>query len=371
MTEPVAGPALHDPAASDGGGLVRVALDAMGGDDAPEPNIEGARLALADDPDLRVTLVGDEAVLAPELAADDCGGRLTLAPSVGVVGMEEKPTDGLRDKPDCSIAVCWKLMAAREVDAIVSAGNTGAVIAAGLRTRLFLKGVRRPGIAVTLPNLKGRSILVDVGANPAAKPDHLLQYAVMGSVLARQVLGVANPRVGLMNIGSEDGKGNDLYRQTHDLLRKNPATRDNYVGNVEGRGLYRGEADVLVCEGFVGNVVLKVSEGIAEFLMTAAAQQVLGDLQGQGAALGEAAPAALASAQGSFEALGNRFRYSKVGGAPLLGIDGTCLISHGSSDATAIRNALAAVELFQHKNLNERMAAALAALRPDRPESDR
>ena len=363
MTDPAAGPALHDPAAADSA-PIRVALDAMGGDDAPAPIVEGARLALDDDPDLHVVLVGDESAIAPLIAeSGDFGGRLTIEPSVGVIGMEEKPTDGLRDKPDCSIAVCWRLMADHRADAVVSAGNTGAVVAAGLRTRLFLKGVRRPGIAVTLPNLKGRAILVDVGANPAAKPAHLLQYAAMGKVLAETVQGVANPRIGLMNIGAEDGKGNELYRDTHALLRKNPSLSKHYVGNVEGRGLYRGEADVLVCEGFVGNVVLKVSEGIAEFLMTAAAGQVVGDLQENAAALGDAAPAALASARRSFEALGSRFRYSKVGGAPLLGIDGTCLISHGSSDATAIRNALIAVEAFQHAHLNEKMAAAVAELR--------
>ena len=365
---PAAGPALHDPAVGSGhapDGITRVALDVMGGDDAPAPNVEGAKLALANDPELHVVLVGDDGVVRPAVeGGDDFDGRLTFEPSHGVVGMEEKPTAALREKPRCSIAVCWRLMADRRVDAVVSAGNTGAVVAAGLRTRLFLKGVRRPGIAVTLPTLKGRSILVDVGANPAAKPEHLLQYAVMGTVLAREVLGVKTPRVGLMNIGSEDGKGNDLYRQTHDLLRSSPGTAANYVGNVEGRGLYRGEADVLVCEGFVGNVTLKVSEGIAEFLMTAAAGQVLGDLKKAAGALGEGAPAAMSSAQSSFEALGARFRYSKVGGAPLLGIDGTCIISHGSSDATAIQNALAAVELFRHAHLNERMSEALAELRP-------
>ncbi|MEM9702057.1 MAG: phosphate acyltransferase PlsX [Planctomycetota bacterium] len=360
-----AGPALHDPADASGAasGITRVALDAMGGDDAPQPNLDGARQALAEDAELHVVLVGDEDVVRPAVEqGDDFGGRLSYEVSHGVVGMEEKPTVALRAKPRCSITVCWTLMAERRVDAVVSAGNTGAVVAAGLRTRLFLKGVRRPGIAVTLPTLKGRSILVDVGANPLAKPDHLVQYGVMGAVLAKEVLGVEKPRIGLMNIGSEDGKGNDLYRETHDLLRSNPATAGNYVGNVEGRGLYRGEADVLVCEGFVGNVTLKVSEGIAEFLMTAAAGQVIGDLKSNAAALGESAPAAFASAQSSFESLGARFRYSKVGGAPLLGIDGTCIISHGSSDATAIQNALSAVELFRHAHLNERMAEALAAM---------
>ncbi len=167
--------------------------------------------------------------------------------------MEEKPTVALREKPNCSIIKCWQLMASGEVDAVVSAGNTGAVVAAGLRTRLFLKGVKRPGIAVTLPTLSGPCVLMDVGANPAARPEHLYQYGLMGAIYAREMLGIASPRIGLMNIGTEDGKGNDLYRETHSFLCNSPL-RHSYVGNVEGRGLYHGETDVLICEGFVGTL---------------------------------------------------------------------------------------------------------------------
>ena len=187
---------------------MRIALDAMGGDNAPEANVDGAIAALEADHDLNVVLVGDACRLDALLAQSGYAGeRLSVKPSDGAVGMGEKPMEALRKKRDSSIAVCWRLMASREADAVVSAGNTGATIAAGLRTRLFLKGVKRPGIAVPLPTRNGRSVLMDAGANPAARPEHLYQYGVMGVVYARDVLGIAEPRVGLMNIGSEDGKG--------------------------------------------------------------------------------------------------------------------------------------------------------------------
>ena len=246
---------------------MRIALDAMGGDSAPAPNIVGAIEAVAQNADLEILLVGDRAQLEQEiLIAGGIPRSIKVVESEGVVGMEEKPTVALREKPNCSIARCWQLMASGEAQAVVSAGNTGAVVAAGLRTRLFLKGVKRPGIAVTLPTLSGSCVLMDVGANPAARPEHLYQYGLMGAIYARDMLGIATPRIGLMNIGSEDGKGNELYRETHSYLCNSPL-RQMYVGNVEGRGLYHGEADVLICEGFVGNVVLKVSEGMAEFLL--------------------------------------------------------------------------------------------------------
>ena len=211
---------------------MRIALDAMGGDNGPTPNVQGAIAALQELPDIEVVLVGDVPLL--ERHVSDAGfsdSRLTFEQSDGFVEMHEKPAETLRSKPNSSIAVCWKMMAARSVDSLVSAGNTGAVVASGLRTRLFLKGVKRPGIAVTLPTLKGRSILLDVGANPAARPEHLYQYGVMGLIYAKEILGIANPSVGLMNIGSEEGKGNDLYRDTHTLLSKS-RLRGRYVGNV-------------------------------------------------------------------------------------------------------------------------------------------
>ena len=333
---------------------MRIALDAMGGDFAPEPNIEGAIAALGADPELEVVLVGDRPRLEALLDASGYAGeRLSVRAAEGCVGMDEKPTDALRKKPNCSIAVCWQMMAAREADAVVSAGNTGAVVAAGLRTRLFLKGVKRPGIAVQLPTAKGRSVLMDVGANPAARPEHLYQYGVMGAIYAKELLGIESPRIGLMNIGSEEGKGNDLYRETHKLLARSHKSGGRmlgqYVGNVEGRGLYYGEADVIVCEGFVGNVVLKVSEGMADFVMQTVAHEVLGKLGSD-----------RDMAMQLFHGLARRYQYAESGGAPLLGIDGTCIICHGSSNAMAIRNALKVPTQFRDRRVNAQIVAELA-----------
>ena len=329
---------------------MRIALDAMGGDLAPGPNLQGAVDALANNPDLEVVLVGDRTVLENSLSdAGLSSDRLSIEESEGVVEMHEKPTDALRKKPKSSIAVCWRLMAEKNVDAIVSAGNTGAVVASGLRTRLFLKGVKRPGIAVALPTLKGRAILVDVGANPAARAEHLYQYGVMGAIYAQEIFGIENPKIGLMNIGSEDGKGNDLYRETHSMLQRSPL-KDRYVGNIEGRGLYQGEADVLICEGFVGNVVLKVSEGMADFMFKAVTPAVVSRLDAS----------QQENALNAFKEVGRSFQYSEHGGAPLLGIDGVCIICHGSSDSRSIQNALRVSLQHQKRNINSQIVSQLA-----------
>lgn len=329
---------------------MRIALDAMGGDDAPEINVDGAIAAVQTHPDLEVLLVGDEGTLQDMLAErGHRGDRVIVTPAEGSVGMNEKPTEALRQKPNCSISVCWKLMASKDVDAVISAGNTGAVVAAGLRTRLFLKGIKRPGIAVVLPTLTGGSVLMDVGANPGARTEHLFQYGIMGSIYAQSILGIEKPRIGLMNIGTEEGKGNDLARETHQFLLNSPL-KDMYVGNVEGRGLYEGEADVLICEGFVGNVVLKVSEGIASMMMKMMAGAVIGALKDE-----------QQLAKAAFSEVSKKFAYNEVGGAPLLGIDGICLISHGSSDARSISSALAGAMRLKDQQVNNRIVEQLAA----------
>ncbi|MCL4121126.1 UNVERIFIED_CONTAM: hypothetical protein GTU68_015638 [Idotea baltica] len=323
----------------------------MGGDVAPTPNVQGAIAALDANENLHITLVGDQELLEKTLAdLPDKPDRLSIVGSEGVVGMDETPTKALRAKPNSSIAVCWRLMASKDVDAVVSAGNTGAVVAAGLRTRLFLPKVKRPGIAVALPTAtkQGQSILVDVGANPAARPEHLVQYGVMGLIYAREMLGVENPRVGLMNIGSEDGKGNELYKETHTLLT-NSSIAESYVGNVEGRGLYQGEADVLICEGFVGNVVLKVSEGFADFMLKAVSGAVMQAVDKEKEAVG-----------GALKNLATRYQHSETGGAPLLGIDGVCIICHGSSDERSIFNALKYATRLKNQKINSQISDALA-----------
>lgn len=328
---------------------MRVALDAMGGDHAPDPNIDGAINAVQKSENLHVVLVGEPSVLQPKLDATGfTSDRISIAQADGFVEMHEKPTVALRQKPNCSIAVCWKLMANREVDAIVSAGNTGAVVAAGLRTRLFLKGVKRPGIAVTLPNLKGQSVLIDAGANPAAKAEHLYQYAVMGSIYCREILGIKSPRIGLLNIGSEDGKGNELHQGTHAMLQES-SLKDNYIGNVEGRGVYLGEADVLICEGFTGNMILKVSEGMASFLLKSVGKALMEGLQTEQQKAGEI-----------LREVAKTYEYQESGGAPLMGIDGNCLICHGSSDAHSIANALRMSETLQAHHINDQIVDHLA-----------
>jgi len=330
---------------------MRIALDAMGGDFAPAPNIDGAVAALKADPALEVVLVGDEPQLRPLVEqAGFSADRLKVQPADGVAGMDEKPTESLRKKPNCSIIVCWKLMANREVDAVVSAGNTGAVVAAGLKTRLFLAGVKRPGIAVALPTRIGRTVLMDVGANPAARPEHLVQYGVMGSIYSRLMLGVAEPRVGLMNIGSEEGKGTDLYQQTHAVLARSRFS-GKYVGNVEGRDLYQGTADVIICEGFVGNVLLKSSEGMAEFILHTFAEEVIAKL---------GADKELAAQ--TFRQVARRYQHHESGGAPLLGIDGITIICHGSSNARSIENALKVATTFHNRQINRQITEELKAL---------
>lgn len=332
---------------------MRIALDAMGGDFAPGPNIVGAFEAIERNSNLEILLVGDRARLEDEIAkVGTLPESMRIVESDGVVGMEEKPTNALREKPNCSIARCWQLMASGEAQAVVSAGNTGAVVAAGLRTRLFLKGVKRPGIAVRMPTVKGSCVIIDVGANPAARAEHLAQYGLMGAVFARELLGVKSPRVGLLNIGSEEGKGTDLYRETHALLVNSPI-KANYIGNVEGRDLYHGDVDVVICEGFVGNVVLKVSEGMAEFV-----------LKTVGGSLMKSLTTERDHALQTLAKVTEQFHYQESGGAPLLGIDGICIICHGSSDHRSIRNALKMATEIDNRHINAQITELLHQQNP-------
>jgi len=333
---------------------MRIALDAMGGDHAPGPIVAGAVQAVAENPELRVVLVGDRERVEPalEAAGGRQGGRIELFHCTQQVTMEESPVEALRRKPDNSISRTWQLMAERKVDAIVSAGNTGAMVAGGLRLRRFLKGVRRPGIATVMPTLKGPCVLIDVGANVAPKPQHLFAYGVMGAIFARHILGRERPTIGLMNVGSEEAKGNELARETHALFNASPL-RDRFVGNIEGRDINKGVCDVVVTDGFVGNVVLKVCEGVFEFVMKMVAKDVLGALAAE-----------RPQAQQALGALVNRYDYHEAGGAPLLGIDGICIICHGSSGDRAIRNALAVAARYAGAKLNELIVQELEASPP-------
>ncbi len=249
---------------------MRVALDAMGGDFAPGPIVTGACEAVSDNPDLAVVLVGDRERIEAELAKapDAPRDRLPIVHASESIGMDEKPVDALRKKRDNSISRCWGLMAAGDVKAVVSAGNTGAMVASALfNAKMFLPGVRRPGIAAIFPSHQGPIVIIDVGANMNAKAEDLYQYGIMGSIYAESILGVTNPRIGLLNVGTEDEKGNELTKSTFALYQDSPwAAR--FVGNVEGRDIYEGHVRVVICDGFVGNVLLKAGEGAVEFLFS-------------------------------------------------------------------------------------------------------
>jgi glycerol-3-phosphate acyltransferase PlsX len=333
---------------------MRIALDAMGGDHAPGPIVAGAVQAVAADPDLEVVLVGDQTQV--EAALVDVGSphsdRIDVFHCTQAVGMDESPVEALRRKPDNSITRGWQLLAERKVDALVGAGNTGAMVAGGLRLRRFLKNVRRPGIAAVMPTLRGPCVVLDVGANVSPKPEHLFQYGVMGSIFARYILGREYPSIGLMNVGEEEGKGHDLARETHELFCASPL-KDHFVGNIEGRDIHRGKCDVVVTDGFTGNVVLKLSEGVFEFVMKMAQQELLATLE--------------VERDKGLRALHNlvsRYDHSEHGGAPLLGIDGICIICHGSSGPKAIANALGVASRYAQAKLNEHIVQELAALTP-------
>ena len=331
---------------------MRIALDATGGDHGAAPNVAGAFAAVAAAPDLELVLVGEPDVVEPLLAAAGGSPRVTLVPAAYNIGMDEKPAEALRKKPDSSIAVGWKLLATKQVDGFVSAGNTGAVVAGGLFTRRFLKGIRRPGIATVMPSAKGRCVIMDVGANVFAKPGHLLQYGVMGSLYAKHVMGIDGPKIGLMNVGEEEGKGHDLVQKTYELFRAGPL-KDSFAGNIEGRDIHAGKVDVVVCDGFVGNVILKLSQGVFQFVVSMIKADLIGKLSVEKAIAADA-----------LKSLVGRFHYSAVGGAPLLGVDGVCVIAHGSSDERAIANALGVAAQNVRVKLNERIVEAVAAM-PD------
>lgn len=316
---------------------VRIAVDAMGGDNAPSVEVEGAAQAAAEsDGSIEVVLVGRSDSVRPELAAH---GRPDLPISVAhadeVIEMGESPASAVRKKRGASIVVATDLHKKGEVDGIVSAGNTGAVVASTLLGLGMLPNVRRPAIASLFPTAKDPAVVLDVGASVDSKPSDLLEFAMMGDVFAHYVLGRKEPRVALMNIGEERSKGSELTQQAYGLLSEGPL---NFIGNVEGRSFLRGKADVVVCDGFVGNVMLKLTEGVLDVLTSA----LSGDGQRE----------ALAS-------LARQLDYAEYGGAPLLGVNGVVIIAHGSSSPKAIKNAIKVAARFVDTDLNGKIVERL------------
>lgn len=331
---------------------MRVAVDAMGGDHAPDEVVAGA-IAAASALGVEIALVGPADRLAPLIGARARGLPVEIVDAPEVIGMDEPPAMALRRKRRSSVAVALQQVREGKAAAAVSAGNTGAAMGAALITLGRIPAVDRPAIAAILPTLiKSPAILIDVGANVDCKPKHLLQFAVMGAVYARRVLGIAAPRVGILSNGEEATKGNDLTIRAAELLRASGLT---FVGNVEGREFFSGRADVIVCDGFVGNVVLKFGEGLALGLR----QIIRDELRGTP---GRLLALYLAPLKRRGLSLWRRMDYREYGGAPLLGVNGICIVAHGRSNAWAIRNAIRVAAEAAERQIVQPIAAEMAAV---------
>ncbi len=335
---------------------MRIAIDAMGGDHAPKEIIKGvleaSKLLDADD---EVILIGVRESIESQLASAGAGTnsiRIVHAPEI--IGMDEPPVESLRRKRKSSIAVMARMASHNETDAVVSAGNTGACVA-GCQIRMRnLEGVNRPGIAVVLPTLGGPVTMSDVGANVACKPINLYQYAVMACVYSKQMLGIENPRVGLMSIGEEDAKGNELVKRTRELLKSDP--RLNFIGNLEGHDIFDGVCDVAICEGFMGNVILKVTEGLVAMLFKAIGYELM-----------EESPQLANQFKPLIAQIYKKYDFHEYGGALLLGVNGTAVICHGSSKSRTIKNAILVSKKFHTKKINDKIMQYLSttSVRPN------
>jgi len=323
-----------------------VAVDAMGGDHAPTAIVDGA-LAAATGAGLRVALVGPTRVLETELRRHDADARrrVSVVEAPDVVAMDEAPLAALRRKPRASIRVALEELAEGRASAVFTAGHTGAALLAAHSALGMLPGAERPALAVTIPTATGAAVLLDAGANADCRPEHLEQFAVMGAAYARVALNVDEPTVGLLSIGAEAGKGNDLIREAHARLRRLSL---RFIGNLEARDLFTGRAQVIVCDGFTGNVALKVSEGLFETVVA-----MLQDAAGRSSAGAPAVEAFL-------EPFQRRFDYARYGGAPLLGVPGLVVVGHGHSSATAVENGIVTAARLASDRVVTRLASALA-----------
>jgi len=328
---------------------VHIALDAMGGDLGPGEMVAGAILA-ARTTDLEITLLGDESRLRALLREQNCSSpRIHLVHTSQVVDMDESPFDAIRKKKDSSIVRAFTLHREGKVDGVVSAGNSGATMAAAIKLLGRLGEISRPGIAGIFPTLKGPVVMMDVGANVDCRPQHLFQFAIMASAFSQILFGTSQPRVGLLSIGEEGGKGNLLVKKSHELLQQSSL---NYIGNVEGRDTFQGDVDVIVCDGFVGNVCLKLSEGLAEAVMGMLREEIVKSAK---AKLG------YLLAKDAFVSFRKRVDYAEYGGAPLLGLKGNGIVCHGRSNAKAIMNAIRVASEMARNRVNDRILQLLSA----------
>jgi len=321
--------------------MIRIGLDAMGSDNSPAVDVEGAVLA-AREFKHEIVLVGKRELLEKELEKHKpIPDNISIQHADEVIGMHEQPVLSVRRKKHSSVVVLNNLAKEKKIDAMVSAGNTGAMVcAATLKCRL-LPGVERAGIGVIMPTLKGTVLMIDCGANIDAKPKHLLQYAIMGSAYLEYIFNNRSPKVGLLNIGEEESKGTGFLKEAYGVLELSGL---NFIGNIEGRDIFTGDCDVIVCDGFVGNVALKVSESTAHALIEMLRRELKSSVLTKIGAL---------LAKKAFLSLKRKMDYAEYGGAPLLGIDGVCIICHGSSSAKAIKNAIRVAVEEVTKNVNK------------------
>jgi glycerol-3-phosphate acyltransferase PlsX len=323
----------------------------MGGDHAPHEVVKGVLLAAAEYP-LQILLVGQEAAIREELrkSGKPVPSSIEVVDAPEVVTMEDTALAPLRRKRNSSIRISANLVAEGRADAMVSAGHTGATMTSAYKVLGTIDGVSRPALAAIVPSAKGHTVLLDVGANVDTKPAHLREFAVMGHFYAQMIFGIDAPRVGLLSIGEEEGKGNELTKETFRVLKE---TGLNFMGNAEGRDIYNGNADVVVCDGFIGNVVLKASESLAEMVSKTLRQELKRNpLRVAGALL----------AKKAFDDLKRRMDYSEYGGAPMLGVKGGCIVCHGRSNAKAIKNAIRVARDFALNRVDEKIARKVGEL---------
>ncbi len=330
--------------------MTAIALDAMGGDHAPRVEVEGAVLA-ARELGAQVLLVGRPEAVKTELARHPHRGlALEIVPALEVITMRDSPLQAFRKKTGSSAHVAARLVQEGRADAMVSAGNTGAVMAIVRFTLGTLPSVSRPALAAPFPTARGSpAVILDVGANVDSKVAHLVQFAIMGEIYSRTAFGTRRPRVALLSIGEEEMKGNELTREAHNELKRAPL---NFVGNVEGRDVFSGKVDVIVCDGFIGNVALKISEGAAELIATKLKEAMQRDLRAQ---------VGYVLARRAYQDFRKKIDYSEYGGAPLLGVRGIVVIAHGRSNANAIKNAIRVAQELARGKVNEKIEQQLSA----------
>jgi glycerol-3-phosphate acyltransferase PlsX len=326
---------------------MKIVVDAMGGDYAPQAVIDGT-IAAVKEYNAEVILVGDEEVIKSLLKkARFKGNNITIHPAEEVIGMDESAAASIRRKRNSSIVLGINLVKEGRGDAFFSAGNTGAVVCAASLGLGLLPGIERPGIALVTPTLKGISLIIDVGANIDPKPTQLLQYGIMGDAYFRYILDRPNPTVGLLNIGEEDVKGTDFIKETHELLQKSSL---NFIGNIEGKDLFTGKSDIIICDGFVGNVALKVTENVVEVMQVFLKKHLLSNILGK---LG------VVFLMPSLLRFKKELDYAEYGGAPLLGVNGVVIIGHGRSNVKAIKNAIRVAREEVERRVNEKILEAM------------